>query len=45
MSVLHLYNSKHLFIQKFIEYLNNLGYDISVVDDFIFNRHLNNVLF
>ena len=45
MTVLHLYNSNHLYINIFLEYLNELGYDISVVDDETFKTHLNNLLF
>ncbi len=45
MTVLHLYNSNHLYINVFLEYLNDLGYSINVVDDKIFKNHLNNLLF
>ena len=45
MTVLHLYNSNHLYINIFLEYLHELGYDINVVDDELFKTHLNNLLF
>ena len=45
MTVLHLYNSNHLYINIFLEYLNELGYDINVVDDEVFKTHLNKLLF
>ena len=45
MTVLHLYNSNHLYINVFLEYLNELGYHIDVIDDKIFKEHLNQLLF
>ena len=45
MTVLHLYNSNHLYINIFLEYLYELGYDISIVKDEVFKEHLNNLLF
>ncbi len=45
MTVLHLYNSNHLFINIFLEYLYELGYDIAIVKDEVFKEHLNNLLF
>ena len=45
MTVLHLYNSNHLYINVFLEYLNELGYDMNIVDDEIFKTHLNDLLF
>lgn len=45
MTVLHLYNSNHLYINIFLEYLNKLGYDINIIDDETFKSHLNNLLF
>ena len=45
MTVLHLYNSNHLYVNIFLEYLNELGYDINIVDDETFKLHLNNLLF
>ena len=45
MTVLHLYNSNHLYINIFLEYLNELGYDINVVDDEKFKSDLNKLIF
>ena len=45
MSVLHLYNSNHLYINKFISYLNELGIIMNVVDDKMFKKDLNKLLF
>lgn len=45
MTVLHLYNSNHLYINIFLEYLQQLGYDINIVDDTVFKNHLNKLLF
>lgn len=45
MTVLHLYNSNHLYIDVFLKYLNELGYNINIVDDDVFKSHLNNLLF
>lgn len=45
MSVLHLYNSNHLYINKFITYLNELGFTINIIDDNIFREDLNKLLF
>lgn len=45
MSVLHLYNSNHIYIDKFISILNELGIIINVVDDQSFKKDLNNLLF
>lgn len=45
MSVLHLYNSNHLYIDKFIEILRKLGFTIDVVSDNVFKEHLNSKLF
>lgn len=45
MSVLHLYNSNHLYIDKFIQILNGLGFSMNIVDDNIFKKDLNNLLF
>ena len=45
MTVLHLYNSNHLYVNIFLEYLQQLGYDINIVDDIVFKNHLNKLLF
>ena len=45
MTVLHLYNSNHLYINIFLEYLNELGYDIHVVNDEKFKNDLNKLIF
>lgn len=45
MSVLHLYNSNHLYIDKLLNFLNDLGFTIDVVSDIVFKEHLNNSLF
>ena len=45
MTVLHLYNSNHLYIKDFINYLDDLGIKINIVSDSIFRAHLNKILF
>lgn len=45
MTVLHLYNSNHLYINKFIQYLNELGFTMNIVNDNIFKKDLNKFLF
>ena len=44
-SVLHLYNSNHLYINKLITILNGLGFSMDVVDNKVFKKDLNNLLF
>ncbi len=44
ISVLHLYNSKHLYINKLLEFLHELDFTINVVSDIVFKEHLNNKL-
>ena len=45
LSVLHLYNSNHLKISDFIAYLNELGFEMKVIDDDIFKSNLKEILF
>ena len=45
MSVLHLYNSKHLYIKDLIKYLCELGFTINAVNDIVFKEDLNKLLF
>ena len=45
MTVLHLFNSNHLYINIFLEYLHELGYDINIIDDELFKEHLNKLIF
>ena len=44
-SVLHLYNSNHLYINQLITILNGLGFSMNVVDDKVFKEDLHNLLF
>lgn len=45
MSVLHLFNSKHLYIKDLLVMLRELGIKIDVVEDDIFKDNLKNILF
>ncbi len=45
MSVLHLFNSKHLYIKNLLVMLKDLGVKIDVVDDDVFKDSLKNILF
>lgn len=45
MSVLHLFNSKHLYIKDLLVMLKDLGVKIDVVDDDVFKDNLKNILF
>ena len=44
-SVLHLYNSNHLYINDFVKILDELGFTINVVSDNVFKEHLDKLLF
>ena len=44
-TVLHLYNSNHLYLTDLIKILKELGVEIEIVDDEIFKTKLKNLLF
>lgn len=44
-SVLHLYNSNHVYIDDFVKILDELGFTINVVSDNVFKEHLDKLLF
>lgn len=45
ISVLHLYNSNHLYLRDFLTYLNELGYEMNITDDDSFKKNLKEILF
>lgn len=45
VSVLHLYNSNHIYINDFIKILDELGFTINVINDNVFKEHLDKLLF
>ena len=44
-TVLHLYNSNHIYLPELIKYLREFGINIEIVDDEIFKTKLKNLLF
>lgn len=44
-TVLHLYNSNHIYMKELVKYLKELGVDIEIVDDEIFKTKLKKLLF